>query len=226
MTVRLAPLEAYQLWSQTCETDPSAIVALESRWAKPWLIDLRGKVVFDVSCGVGRWLAHAQAQGANAIGTDLCPEMLMQASKKPGLSGRLARADTCSLPLPSHRADVVLCALSLGHMTPMESALAEIARTVRPGGQLIVTDFHPGALDRGWKRTFRNHSQLYEIETYRYTTACLLDCARRCELVLQNLLEPGFDEPERSIFSSAGKHDLYERVRGIPAVLLARWRRP
>jgi malonyl-CoA O-methyltransferase len=226
MTVRLAPLEAYQLWSQTWETDPSAIVALESRWAKPWLTDVRGKMVFDVSCGVGRWLAHAQAQGAAAIGTDLCPEMLIQASKKPGLSGRLAVADTCSLPLPSRRADVALCALSLGHMTPMEPALAEIARTVRPGGQLIVTDFHPGAIDRGWKRTFRNQGRLYEIETYPYTTARLLDCARLCGLVLQDLLEPCFDEPERPIFSSAGKQDQYEQVRGIPAVLLARWRRP
>jgi ubiquinone/menaquinone biosynthesis C-methylase UbiE len=108
----------------------------------------------------------------------------------------------------------------------MESALAEIARTVRPGGQVIVTDFHPGALDRGWKRTFRNHGQLYEIETYPYTTTRLLYCARRCGLVLEDLLEPCFDEPERPIFSGAGKQDLYQQVRGVPAVFLARWRRP
>src|SRR5712692_10599990 len=108
---RLTPLEGYQLWSETWESDPSAIVALESRWTAPWLADLRGKTVLDISCGTGRWLAHAQAQGATVFGTDLCREMLQQASKKPGVAGKLAQADSTHLPLATATADVVICAL-------------------------------------------------------------------------------------------------------------------
>jgi malonyl-CoA O-methyltransferase len=224
--ILLSPLESYRLWAQTWESDPSAIVALESRWLSRWLDDLHGKVVVDLSCGVGRWLAHAKSQGATVFGMDLCPEMLLMATKKPGLAGRLVLADTRRPPLADGCADVVLCALSLGHMAPIESTMVELARIVVPGGSLIVSDFHPGAAQRGWKRTFRSNGQLYEIETHEYSKEQLIRCARRGGLVLQGLLEPCFDEPEREIFRRAGKEDLFNRVRGVPAVLLARWTRP
>jgi malonyl-CoA O-methyltransferase len=225
MPFRLSPIESYRRWSQTWESDPSAIVALETRWLSPWLTSLDGQVFLDLSCGVGRWLSHARAQSAIAFGTDLCQEMLTAARKKPSLSGRLALADTSRLPFRNACADVALCALSLGHITPVESAITELARIVHPGGDLIITDFHPAALGHGWKRTFRSNGELYEVETHPYTTDHLLEYAEQNGLVLQELLEPCFDEPEREIFRAAGKPDLFEQVRSIPAVLLARWKR-
>src|SRR5579864_8739857 len=116
MPVRLPPLESYRRWSQTWETDPSAIVALESRCLAPWLTNLNNQLFLDLSCGAGRWLIHAQARGATIFGTDLCPEMLLQAKKKTRLKGRLAVADTRSLPFADASTDVALCALSLGHI--------------------------------------------------------------------------------------------------------------
>ena len=226
MQIRLPPIQAYDLWSETWETDPSPIVALESRWAAPWLQDLEGKTVFDISCGVGRWLARAQAQRADVFGTDLSLEMLVRASKKACLCGRLALADSRHLPLRANRADVALCALSLGHIAPLELAVSELARIIRSGGRLIITDFHPDALQRGWKRTFRRDGQSYQIETYPYTKERLIGCASERGLVLEQLLEPGFEEPERIVFQQAGKPELFDQVRGLPAVLLARWRRP
>ena len=225
MPVTLSPLEAYRLWAPGWEADPSAIVALESRVLTPWLTGLSGKVLVDLSCGTGRWLAFAQSQGANVFGFDLCREMLVEARKKAGLAGRLAQADTCRLPLPDRCADVVLCALALGHMSPLESAVAELARLVRPGGTLLVSDFHPAAIERGWKRTFRSGGQSYEIETSPYTTERLIECAADGGLLLEEMIEPGFGEPEREIFERAGKRELFEQVRDVPAVLVARWTR-
>jgi len=190
----------------------------------PWLAGLTGKVLVDLSCGTGRWLASAQTE--RAFGFDLCHEMLVEAKKKRGLDGRLAQADTRRLPLADRCADVVLCALSLGHMAPLESAVAELARLVRPGGTLLVTDFHPAAIERGWKRTFRSGGQSYEIETSPYTVERLTGCAADCGLLLEDIIEPGFGEPERGIFEAAGKRELFEQVRDIPAVVAARWTRP
>src|SRR6185295_2446895 len=96
----LSPLEAYRLWAPGWETDPSAIVALESRFLTPWLTELNGTLLVDLSCGTGRWLAFAQSRGATVFGLDLCREMLIEAQKKPGLAGSLAQADTRRLPLP------------------------------------------------------------------------------------------------------------------------------
>lgn len=226
MPVPLSPLEAYRLWAPGWETDPSAIVALESRFIAPWFPNLRGKMVVDLSCGAGRWLAYAEARNGGVVGMDLCREMLLEAKKKPALAGRLALADTCRLPLADRCADLALCTLSLGHIDPMESAVSELARIVRPGGSLFISDFHPDAIRRGWKRTFRSNGQPYEIETHAYTKERLIECASRGGLVLEEMLEPGFGEPERKIFECAGKRELFEQVRGMPAVLMARWARP
>src|SRR4051812_86054 len=165
MPVTLSPLEAYRLWAPTWEADPSPIVSLEARHLAPWLTGLRGKVLVDVSCGPGRWLAYAQEQRARVFGMDLCREMLVEASKKPGLAGRLAMADICRLPLADSCAELALCALSLGHIPGMKSAISELARTVRRGGKVLLSDFHPEAIRRGWKRTFRSNGQSYEIES-------------------------------------------------------------
>ena len=133
-------------------------------------------------------------------------------------SRRLLVADGC--------AAVVLCALALGHVRPLEMVVFELGRAVRPGGSLVVSDFHPDAARRGWKRTFRRGAQVYEIENHPYTTDELLAAARSAGLELDQLFEPSFGEEERQIFRQAGKEQLLEVARGVPAVLIARWRRP
>jgi len=54
----------------------------------------------------------------------------------------------------------------------------------------------------------------------------LLTLAGRAGLELEELCEPGFGDTQREIFRAAGKEALFEEVRGLPAVLAARWRRP
>ena len=221
----LAPLEAYRLWAATWESDPSAIVALESRYLTPWLIDLRGRRVLDVSCGTGRYLEHSVHQGADVVGFDFCAEMLAHAASKEGLASRLAVADAARLPVSDTSSDVVLCTLSLGHVHDAAAVIAEMARAARMGGNVIVTDFHPEAFRRGWKRTFRSGGRTFEVENHYHSLESLLEAARACGLVLEETVEPCFGEPERPIFVNAGKPALFDEVHGIPAVLLVRWRK-
>ena len=221
----LAPLDAYRLWAAAWDTDPSAIVALESRYLSPWLGDLRGRRVLDISCGTGRWLEYAARQGAEIAGLDLCAEMLARAARKAGLASRLAVADAAHLPVRDACAEVVLCTLSLGHVRDAASVVAQMARAARRGGTVIVTDFHPEAFRRGWKRTFRSEGRTFEVENHYHALQPLLDAARGCGLLLEETVEPGFGEPERAIFVNAGKPALFDEVQGIPAVLLARWRK-
>jgi SAM-dependent methyltransferase len=217
----LPPLEAYRLWAPGWDADPSAIVALESRYLASWLADLRGRRVLDVSCGTGRWLEFAARAGAHVLGLDLCAEMLERAGAKLPITGRLAVADAARLPVPDGWADIVLCTLSLGHMPDAGAVMAEMARTVTSNGSVIVSDFHPEAFRRGWKRTFRRGGLVYEIENHYYPVESL----GAPGLVREEMLEPSFDEPEKPIFIGAGKPELFEEVRGIPAVMIGRWRK-
>lgn len=201
------------------------MLALEFRSLAPRLGDLHGRRLIDAACGTGRWLAEARARGAQAFGADLARAMLLQAQAKPGVAGSLAQADLRRLPFRDASADVVICAFSLAYLPALEPAMEALACLVTRGGSLIVSDVHPEGHRRGWTRSFRRGLQVYEIEHQPYAADRLLAAGRAAGLDLEELLEPHFGEPERAIFCRAGKEQLFEHAREIPAVLIARWRR-
>jgi len=199
------------------------MLALELRSLAPRLPDLRGKRFVDAACGTGRWLAEALTRGAQAAGADLSAAMLAKAKTKPGLSASLAQADLLHLPFRGGCADVVVCAFSLAYLPGFVDGICELARLVRAGGMLIISDIHPEGLRRGWTRSFRDRGQLYEIAHEPYTIDALHAAAVAARLELHELLEPRFGEPEREIFKRAGKPHLFQQAQDVPAVLIARW---
>ena len=214
--------EAYRLWAESFDAGASPILALETRHLEPLLGDVAGRRVIDAGCGTGRWLAWAHARGARIAGADFSPEMLRVASQKSRIAGNLVLADGRRLPFPAAFADIVLCTLAIGHMQPVAAAMAELARLARPGGRVIVSDFHPAALRLGWKRTFRCGSATCEIESAPYSVAALSHAA----LELEDLRELHFGEPERPWFDAAGKGGkAFDDACRTPAVLLACFRR-
>jgi ubiquinone/menaquinone biosynthesis C-methylase UbiE len=93
--------------------------------------------ILDVGCGTGEgtlFLAREFPQ-ARVRGVDISGEMIAAAVAKVGLDpeGRVAfkQADAASLPYPDDHFDLV----ALLNMPPF---VAELARVLRPGGQVIV----------------------------------------------------------------------------------------
>lgn len=222
---KVSPAEGHRIWSESYDRRPNPLLALEFRYLSRMLPDTVGRLVLDVACGTGRWMAQLVARGARAFGIDTSREMLLHASEKPGLRGRLMCGDLCRLPFQDGCADLVICAFSLGYIKMLDQGVTELSRPVKKGGSIIVSDFHPEGHARGWKRAFRSGSQTYEIEDYPYTIEGLLEAARNAGLELEELQQPGLDEPERRIFQEAGKETLFEEARGVPAVLIGRWKR-
>jgi len=216
--------EAYKHWAETFDQG-TPILALESRALAPVLSDvcpdLAGTRFLDIGCGTGRWLAWAVDRGARAVGTDLSFEMLFKAARKPGLGGRVVQADAVLAPFRESQADVVLCALVIGHMRPIARAMDALARLAIPGGRVIITDFHPGALRRGWKRTFRSGEDTIELESDPYS----IDELSHADLVLEDFREVPFGEQERHFFEAAAKADWFDEMRDQPAILIASYRR-
>ena len=64
--------------------------------------------------------------------------MVARAARKPELAGRLAVADAAALPVASGAAELVICALTLGHLADPAPALLEFARVLEPGGTLLL----------------------------------------------------------------------------------------
>ena len=216
--VPISVSDGYSLWAGTWDTAPSPIVALERRALLPWLERLHSRRAIDIGCGTGRWAAVL-----SAIGVDVSPAMLAIAATKPGLRGRLAVADAGLLPIANRTADLVLCALTLAHVRNHAAALRELSRILEPGGTLILSDFHPAAIARGWRRTFRHDGQVYEIETHPYTVDQLLTMGRDANLSCQECCEATIGESERELFHLAGRPDLFEAACQTPAILATRW---
>jgi ubiquinone/menaquinone biosynthesis C-methylase UbiE len=217
----VAPLEAYARWAATFDREDSAIVALETRWLIPRMPQIAGKRFVDIGCGTGRWLRWSVERGARAAGVDLSLPMLREAARKPQVAGRVVHCNALRAPFRDGCADIVLSTLALGHLRPIEAAMEEIARIAAPGATVLITDFHPDALRRGWKRTFQSGGETIEMESEPYSIAGL----RHARLELLEFYEAGFDEPERAIFEAAGKSAMFERVRGQTAICVARFRR-
>ncbi len=222
---RVTVCEAYALWARTYDASPNPLVALEERFLEPMLPPLTGKVVVDIGCGTGRWLARLSSRGAGLhLGVDLSHAMLDQAATKPRLSGRLVQADCLRLPLAPAIADVVLCSFVLGYVDVGRLA-QEVGRIARNGADLYVSEFHPDGYALGWKRGFRRGDQRVELPTEPYSPEEAAHAFRLHGFDLIQKVEPGFGEPERNIFVAAGKGGVYDSSRGTHALFVCHLQR-
>lgn len=225
-TRSVSVIEGHSLWAKTYDLTPNALLALEERALNSLLPALHGKFVIDVACGTGRWLDKLKAGGASeCVGVDLSVEMLSQASQKPHLNGSLIRGDACALPIRSRVADVVLCSFAVGYIDDLRAFAGELSRVSRPHGLVVVSDFHPANHSRGWRRTFRLGSEVYEIRSFARPTTQIRDEFEKCGLKLETCSEPCIDEPERYLFEAHGNGQWFENIRGNPAVFLCLFRR-
>lgn len=99
--------------------------------------------LLDVGCGTGILLQEVARRhpGARVVGVDASPEMLRVARERLGGGVPLLRGNAHCLPLASRSFDAVVTSSALHHWADPEGALGEIARVVRPGGRLVVTDW-------------------------------------------------------------------------------------
>jgi malonyl-CoA O-methyltransferase len=107
-------------------------------------------VVLDLGAGPGRSAARLKRlyRRALVVALDLSPGMLRQALRHQRLLRRFERvcADADRLPLASGSIDVVFSSLMLQWCQPIEGALAETRRVLRPGGFFAFSTFGPDTL--------------------------------------------------------------------------------
>jgi ubiquinone/menaquinone biosynthesis C-methylase UbiE len=100
-----------------------------------------GMVVADVGTGTGFLAEAAVNAGASVIGIDISDGMLSQVTSR--LAGRAFEArqgDTAALPLADGEADAVVGNMVLHHAEDPPAAIREMARALKPGGRLVITD--------------------------------------------------------------------------------------
>jgi SAM-dependent methyltransferase len=148
--------EGYGLWSETYD-QPLRLFPIEEPTMHGLLDPLPASAVLDAACGTGRYSAYLAARGHRIIGVDRSVAMLAKARRKLPQSD-FREGDLEALPLETESVDVAVCALAMVHLPEVGLAVAELARVVRPGGRVIISDVHPFIVLLGWQAQFRTAS--------------------------------------------------------------------
>jgi SAM-dependent methyltransferase len=135
----ISAVDGYRAWAPVYDEPGNGLIDLEEPVVHEIVDALPAGVALDAACGTGRHARHLAGLGHTVTGVDSSPDMLAIARRKvPG--ARFLQADLHRLPLPDGAVDLVVCALALTHVPDLRRALAELARVMRPGGHLVVSD--------------------------------------------------------------------------------------
>jgi len=111
-----------------------------------------GVRALDLAAGTGDIAFALAARGCKVTALDLTHRMLELARAKPGADGvGLVTGDMMALPFPSAAFDLVTTGYGIRNVPRIDTAIAEIARVLTPGGLLLSLDFNrpANALARG-----------------------------------------------------------------------------
>ena len=101
----------------------------------------RGSIMADVGTGTGFIAEAALAVGARVIAIDSSESMLAQMRERYANKAIEVRVgDLDSLPLKDGEVDAVLANMVLHHAPDPAHAICEMARGLKPGGRLVITD--------------------------------------------------------------------------------------
>jgi ubiquinone/menaquinone biosynthesis C-methylase UbiE len=103
-----------------------------------------GQRLLDVGCGNGAALIHlARTLGLDVTGVDIDPDQIQTATQAAnGLpSARFLVSDATKLPLLDDEFDIVYTNKTTHHVADWQNAIAEMARVLKPGGNLVYSDF-------------------------------------------------------------------------------------
>lgn len=122
--------------------------------------DLKGKLVLDVGCGMGRFAEVATRWGARVVGIDLSAAAQVAARNLADREFIALQADVFSLPFAVETFDFIYSIGVLHHTPNCEKAVTSLPQFLKPGGYLAVW------LYSGYNKWYR-FSDLYRRVTHR-----------------------------------------------------------
>jgi ubiquinone/menaquinone biosynthesis C-methylase UbiE len=123
-----------------------SVTVASEEYKQKWL-DARcvpGKMVLDFACGNGENGVYAATVGADCIGIDISPEGVENANKNAQKFGvdnrcRFETMDGENMTFPDNTFDLAVEYGALHHVE-LDAALAELARVMKPNGEMICVE--------------------------------------------------------------------------------------
>lgn len=110
-------------------------------WLEPLTTEM---LVLDVACGAAHASEVAAPHVRQVVGIDLTPSLLELGAGRLSDAGvsnvLLQKASAEALPFVDSSFDLVFCRTALHHMRDPHRAVAEMVRTCRPSGRVVLSD--------------------------------------------------------------------------------------
>jgi ubiquinone/menaquinone biosynthesis C-methylase UbiE len=215
-------IEAYDIWSEHYDSQPgNLMLALDNEIFSALLtrLHLENKMIADIGCGTGRhWKKLYSRKPSVVAGFDVSAGMLKNLILKyPGAVTRQI-IDNRFANVPDACFDVIVTTLTIAHIADIDEAIAAWSRILRPGGDLIITDFHPETLAKGGSRSFTHRGKTLSVVNYIHPLDEVIGTFRKHNLVLQVKVERSIDERVRHYYAAQNALPVYEQFKGTPVI--------
>ncbi|QNP74821.1 class I SAM-dependent methyltransferase [Streptomyces roseirectus] len=184
--------QGYAAWSAVYDSLPSSYIEVEEPVVAQILDGIAPGVALDAACGTGRQTRALLGRGHRVIGVDQSPQMLDKArAHAPRAELRAGHLER--LPLDDDSVDLAICSLAMTHLPDLTPGVAELARVVRPGGRIVVTDMHPFVIALQGQCHFVSGSELAFVRNHVHLPSSYLAAFHAAGLRVRACHEPLFN---------------------------------
>jgi ubiquinone/menaquinone biosynthesis C-methylase UbiE len=214
----VAPAEAYDKWAPTYDAQPGNLMLnLDEQIFSRLLhnISCKGKMVVDIGCGTGRhWDKILSQHPQQLIGYDVSAGMLRQLQQKyPQAHTHLIVRDRIQYA-ESRPAEVLISTLALAHIKKPGLAMQQWCRILKPGAEVLLTDYHPETLALGGDRTFVYQGRCLAIKNYVHPIEKVKQYARENGFEVLTFIERRIDPAVKPYYEKQETLGVYERFKG------------
>lgn len=169
----------------------------------------KGMNILDVACGQGYFSRAFAGNGATVTGSDISPELIELAKKNSPkeISFNIASADSLSFA-PNGSYDLITIVLALQNIQNLSGTLNECARTLKPGGRLVLVLNHPAFRTpqrSSWEWNEKEAKQYRRIDAYMSDDEIKIDMTPGERDPAKKKFTRSFHRPLQSYFKALSK---------------------
>jgi ubiquinone/menaquinone biosynthesis C-methylase UbiE len=210
----------YEQWAETYDTMANPLLSGEEPAVMQLVSRLPAGIAIDAACGAGRQSSLLSQLGHNVLGIDQSEAMLAKA--REAVSAAAFRVGGLNaLPAEDESADLVLCCLALTHCHDLRPPINELARVVRTGGHVILSDIHPLAVATGGHAFFRRaDGSAAVVRNQVHWHSDYISAFSDANLAVRRCIEPDMTSELVQVLVNDGGPESLAALVGLPYALV------